>query len=135
MSINIVNALYSTLTGSASLTASLIGSRIYLIEGPHNGTLPYLVLSPIVAAVDNWYGTVQAKEVPFQIDLWALRTTGITALAAANTILFTLLNKTRITVTGHDGAKLTCTNEGAYSTEEDAVRIRSEWLAQSTQFS
>lgn len=131
MSINIVNAFYSALTGSAALTATLIGSRIYLIEGPHNSTLPYLVVSPVFTFVEPWYSSVDAKELPFQIDLWALRTTGMTALAAANTALYTLLHRSRLTVTGHDGAVITCTNEGSYSTSEDACRIRSEWLAES----
>ena len=54
----------------------------------------------------------------------------MSAAGAINTALFTLLDRQTITVPNNDDGLVRCLIQGVRTVEDDAVRIRSEWIVQ-----
>jgi hypothetical protein len=54
----------------------------------------------------------------------------MSAAGAINTALFSLLDRQTITVPNNDDGLVRCLIQGVRTVEDDAVRIRSEWIVQ-----
>ena len=136
MSQSIMEGMYGKLTASqiAGTLYAAVGGRIYSTEAPENATLPLCVFSLITTSVSGTFPGYDLKAATFQVDLYGPRTGGGEVLGDINTKLFALLQEADLTVTGHDLGRVTCTDEGSYFMEGDALRIISQWRVEATAF-
>lgn len=125
MSQRVIEGLFTKLSGTAFATA--LSNRVYMHEAPLNADLPLARVALINSLVGQDYGPSHRRDVVVQIDLYGKREDGSEALGDINTLLYTLLQGANFAVTDHAPAKVRCLEEGIWTTEQNALRIVTEW--------
>lgn len=127
MSKAILDALNSRLDATAAL-ATIVGSKIYLQEGPTDVNPPLLVYKATAVRTTPYFGAVTRVEIDldFIFHLGNVGTaTGYTAAAALATALSTPLTS----VTGYDRVRFTQVESGVPSFEDDSWSIVERYRA------
>lgn len=127
MSKAILDALNSRLDATASLL-SIVGSKIYLQEGPPDVNPPLLVYKATAVRTFPYFGSVSRVEIDLDFVFHlgnAGTSTGYTAAAALATALSTPLTS----VTGYDRVRFTQVESGVPSFEDDSWSIVERYRA------
>ena len=132
MSQDVVKAFYDQLISDQTSGSfyDRVSGRIYELEGPTNAALPLAVFSLITSPYADTFDGSSVKDYTFQVDIYGRKRAGMSAAGAINTALFTLLDRQTITVPNNDDGLVRCLIQGVRTVEDDAVRIRSEWIVQ-----
>ena len=124
---NVINGLYTKLSGSGASFTDLVGGRIYHQQAPQNDPLPLLVFEVTTTEPQPHFGTLITTIVDVRFDLWtdidAGTSTASTGAGVIEQALFDLLQGFELTVTDHDRGLVLFTVRNVRSIEEDAIRI------------
>ena len=124
----LIDGLHTKLTaaqGAGTLYAA-VGGRIYQLQGPQNLAMPWLVFT-VVTDVPARTFTKDNINPDIQFDLYGERYLGANALTDINDKLWTLLDRSTFSITGHNSISMAATERGILTVEDRAYRIRSEW--------
>ena len=136
MSQDVVKGFYDKLISdtSAGSFRTLLSNRIFEVEGRTDGAFPHAIFQVIATPYEDTFDASSLKDYLFQVDIYGRKRLGMTAVGAINTALFSLLDRQTITIPNNDPGLVRCVTEGVRTVENDAVRIRSEWLVQTGSF-
>lgn len=124
---NVVNGLYTKLSGSGASFSDLVGGRIFHQQASQNAALPLLVFEVVTTEPQPHFGALITTLVDVRFDIWtdidAGTSTASTGAGAIEQALFDLLEGFALTVVDHDRGLLLFTVRNVRSVEEDAIRI------------
>jgi len=127
MSKVILDALNSRLDATASLT-SIVGSKIYLQEGPPDVNPPLLVYKATAVRTIPYFGAVGRIEIDLDF-IFHLGNTGTATGYTSTAALATALSTPLTSVTGYDRVRFTQVESGVPSFEDDSWSIVERYRA------
>lgn len=140
MSQAILEGLHTKLTAAGTFNTS-VNSRVYQFPGPDNVKLPYLSWFQVVSNSNPTQTNETGHFVRIQLDLYGKRAqspldtqNGWEVLGDIEEELYDLLQKTDLTVSGHDRGRVRFVSRGVRSVEDDTLRITDEIIVEAMEF-
>lgn len=129
----IVDAIYVKLTASGATNPSaLVSGRIAESEGPFDESFPHILFHIISDPVDATFLRDNA-DIIVQVDTYGEKSGGSKAVRVVSDAIFSLLNRSTLSISGFTGGTVDGQDRGSRTTEGDAIRIMQMYRVQTTE--